>query len=94
MRTCSKCGCYIPDNWTTCPACQSKEQTEIKKDTVGIFRVDVLYNDGSKYFGSGSFSIYENAERYAIQQLTKPLVTATQIIRRGKVVETFFSNRY
>lgn len=93
MRTCPKCGCYIPDNWTTCPACQSKE-TEIKKDTVGIFRVDVLYTDGSKYSGSGSFNIYENAERYAIQQVTKPLVTATQIIWRGKVIETFFPNRY
>ena len=93
MRTCSKCGCYIPDNWTTCPACQSKEQSEIKKDTVGIFRVDVFYYH-RKHQNSEFFSIYENAERYAIRQLTQPLVTATQIIRRGKVVETFFSNRY
>lgn len=21
MRTCARCGCYIPDNWTICPAC-------------------------------------------------------------------------
>lgn len=93
MRTCARCGCYIPDNWTTCPACQSKEQTEIKKDSVGIFRVDVLYYD-ERDKTSEFFTIYENAERYAIRQLTQPLVTATQIIWRGKVIETFFSNRY
>lgn len=93
MRTCPKCGCYIPDNWTTCPACNSQEKIEIKKDTVSIFRVDTLYYDergnSSEYFG-----IYENAEKHAIRQLTKPLVTATQIVHRGKIIKTFFSNRY
>lgn len=93
MRTCPKCGCYIPDNWTTCPACQSQEKTEIKKDTVGIFRVDVFYYDG-RHQDSEFFSIFENAERYAIRKLTQPLVTATQIIQRGKIIRTFLSDRY
>ena len=33
MRTCEKCGCYLPDNWTTCPACftNGNQQQEIKK---------------------------------------------------------------
>lgn len=22
MKTCSKCGCYIPDKWDSCPACK------------------------------------------------------------------------
>lgn len=24
MRTCPKCGCYIPDNWINCPACEAR----------------------------------------------------------------------
>jgi len=33
MRTCEKCGCYLPDNWVTCPACSANEnqQQETKK---------------------------------------------------------------
>ena len=32
MRTCPKCGCYIPDNWTTCPACDAREKEEVKTE--------------------------------------------------------------
>jgi hypothetical protein len=33
MRTCKNCGCYLPDNWTTCPACFVNEDQpqEVKK---------------------------------------------------------------
>ena len=33
MRTCPKCGCYIPDNWTTCPACDARVKIE---DTLSL----------------------------------------------------------
>lgn len=26
MKTCSTCGCYIPDNWNKCPACEHTEK--------------------------------------------------------------------
>lgn len=26
MKTCSTCGCYIPDNWNKCPACEHIEK--------------------------------------------------------------------
>ena len=49
MRTCPKCGCYIPDNWTTCPACDAK--VKIDKEALAsptkspsLYRVDVLYD--------------------------------------------------
>lgn len=32
MRTCPKCGCYIPDNWTICPACNTRKKEEIKTE--------------------------------------------------------------
>ena len=32
MRTCPKCGCYIPDNWIPCPACEAREQEEVKTE--------------------------------------------------------------
>lgn len=32
MRTCPNCGCYIPDNWTTCPACNTQEKEKIKTE--------------------------------------------------------------
>ena len=93
MRTCPMCGCYMPDNWTICPSCNSQERIETKIDTIDVYFVDTLYaherNKDRRYFG-----IRENAEKYAIQQLVDPRVSATQIIYRGKVLETFFSNRY
>lgn len=93
MRTCPMCGCYMPDNWTICPSCNSQERIEVKIDTANVYCVDTFYyNDQNKdrqYFG-----IRENAEKYAIRQLVDRCVTATQIIYRGKILETFFSNRY
>lgn len=31
MRTCQNCGCYIPDNWTTCPACWRRVASVLKE---------------------------------------------------------------
>lgn len=82
MRTCPTCGCYIPDNWTTCPACNS---TSVKNTS--IYRVDVLYD----YKGTKTqefFGLYENAHSYAIKQAKKSDVLAALIIYQGRILMT------
>ena len=44
MRTCPKCGCYIPDNWTTCPACYNSEKKESKVSSNGFYRVTIFFD--------------------------------------------------
>ena len=94
MRTCPKCGCYIPDNWTTCPACSSQEKEKQKiiysmptENKLTVYRVDVLYgyerNKSSEYFGQ-----YENALKYATRKAKESDVLATQIISWGRVITT------
>lgn len=64
MRTCPKCGCYIPDLWNSCPACDKEETTtKSKVSPNGIYRVNVYYKDDS--MGESFFGIYENALKYA-----------------------------
>ena len=97
MRTCPKCGCYIPDNWTTCPACDAK--VKIDKDVLAsptkspsFYRVDVLYDyeriKTSEYFGR-----YENAYAYARRMVIKSDVWATQIIYDGRIMGTMTLSR-
>ena len=31
-NTCPKCGCYIPDSWNKCPACEHTEKIEKPKE--------------------------------------------------------------
>lgn len=53
MRTCPKCGCYIPDNWINCPACDacvapvfSKKKTEWNPWKDGTrYAAEKLYED-------------------------------------------------
>lgn len=96
MRTCPKCGCYIPDNWTTCPACDARIKIE---DTLvspvkspSLYRVDVLYDyeriKTSEYFGR-----YENAYAYARRMAIKSDVYATQIIYDGRIMGTMTLSR-
>lgn len=78
MRTCPNCGCYVPDRWITCPACDarvkpSKEalalrpchNTTSKVFPNGVYRVNIYYKDGS--MDDALFEIYEIALKYAIQ---------------------------
>lgn len=64
MRTCPKCGCYIPDNWTTCPACHNNEKKESKVFPGGVYRVILYYKDNTT--SDTLFGIYENALKYAV----------------------------
>lgn len=104
MRTCDKCGCYLPDKWDTCPACFTKEgqtQYEIKKVTYeqpdrheGFtfipFRVDVLYCDERPKV-SNVFASYETAKRYAINSATRKEVYATLLIDycSGRIIKSY-----
>ena len=52
MRTCPKCGCYIPDNWINCPACVapvfSKKKTEWNPWKDGThYTEEKLYKDSA-----------------------------------------------
>ena len=97
MRTCPKCGCYIPDNWTTCPACDArvkidKEALVSPTKSPSFYRVDVLYDyeriKTSEYFGR-----YENAYAYARRMVIKSDVWATQIIYEGRIIRTMTLDR-
>ena len=62
MRTCIKCGCYIPDNWNTCPACSHKNNNN-NNIIYSAYIITVGYCDGS--VGESIFMKYENALNYA-----------------------------
>lgn len=97
MRTCSSCGCYIPDKWITCPACDArvkigKEALTSPVKSPSFYRVDVLYNyersKDSQFFGR-----YENAYAYARRMVIRSDVWATQIIYEGRIVGTMTLDR-
>ena len=82
MRTCSKCGCYIPDNWTACPACKVKvgvsEETLASRpyhNTVskvypnGVYRVKIYYKDGT--MRDNLFGLREHALKHAQSTIDK-----------------------
>ena len=65
MKTCPKCGCYIPDNWITCPACHNTEKKESKVFPNGFYQVKVYCKDNT--VEDNIFGIYENALKYAVR---------------------------
>jgi len=82
MRTCSSCGCYVPDKWITCPACEarvkpSKEalaprpyhNTTSKVFLDGVYRVKVYYKDDT--MTDTIFGAYENALNHAQNMMDK-----------------------
>lgn len=91
MRTCPKCGCYIPDNWTTCPACNTQvinnKVIPAYEKTSIIYRVDVLY-DYERVKTREYFGVYENAVKYATRKAKENDVLATQIISGGRIIST------
>lgn len=77
MRTCSKCGCYIPDNWTTCPACHDSKKKESKVFPNGVYRVKVFYDP----YGMDDliFGLNENAFNYAKRIATAKYVKTVEV---------------
>ena len=77
MRTCPKCGCYIPDNWTTCPACHNSEKKESKVFPNGVYQVKVYYKDNT--INDTLFGIYENALKYAMMSTERHSVQFVEV---------------
>ena len=67
MKVCTVCGCYIPDNWTKCPACSALVNTEFVQKSTQYERyvVDVHYNsECDKINFRKTFVYYELALNY------------------------------
>ena len=107
MRTCKNCGCYLPDNWTTCPACftNENEQQEVKKIihketkpreslSFTVYRVDIHHKNNTT--SSNLFTSYDNAIKFAHHMTCRAdiaIVIITDINRR-KIIEKFFCKGY
>ena len=102
MRTCKNCGCYLPDNWITCPACfaNENEQQEVKKViykeakpreslAFNICRVDVLHTNNTK--SSNFFVSYDNAIKFARLMACDSFVAIVLVVdlRSGTIIEKF-----
>ncbi len=107
MRTCKNCGCYLPDNWTTCPACFTNEnqQQEIKeivyKETkqreslsFNVCRVDVLRKNNTK--SSNFFASYDNAIKFARLMACDSFVAIVLVVdlRSERIIEKFSRKGY
>ena len=82
MRTCPKCGCYIPDNWINCPACDAKaaidkktpaphsyHNTTSKVFPNGVYRVKIYYKDDT--MTDTLFGLRDNALKHAQSTIDK-----------------------
>lgn len=107
MRTCKNCGCYLPDNWTTCPACFTNEnqQQEIKKIAYKevkpcdplffpVCRVDVFHKNQTK--SSNHFASYDNAVKFAHRMACEADVIAVLVtdLHSGTIIEKFSRKGY
>ena len=52
MRTCPNCGCYVPDRWITCPACEARVKVS-KEALAPVFSKKKTewdpWKDGTRY---------------------------------------------
>lgn len=98
MKTCSKCGCYIPDRWNSCPACKiiikvntTTHPRYIDKDTLlsNIYTVSVKY----EYFTSPVekfFRTFEEASHYFHDIAEDSLVDEVRIFRDNEWIGTYY----
>lgn len=78
MRTCPKCGCYIPDLWNTCPACQSqKTMAKTKAPSDSGYRVELYYKDNT--MSHTMFGAYELALKYAVMSTERHRVQFVEV---------------
>lgn len=107
MRTCKNCGCYLPDNWTTCPACFANENQPqetkkiVYKETkpreslsFTVCRVDLLHKNNTK--SSNIFASYENAVKFAHHMACRADVAIVLVIdsKSGTIIEKFSRKGY
>lgn len=77
MRTCPRCGCYIPDNWTTCPACNNSEKKEPKVFPNGVYRVKIFFDPYG--LDESIFCRKENAFSYAQHKANAGFVKSVEV---------------
>jgi len=88
MRTCPKCGCYLPDNWITCPACFARYGAKSEPND-WVFEVNTCFWDGS--LSTQYFKFYENALEYEQRQLERTeVVQSTSITKRKTKRKTIY----
>ena len=107
MRTCKNCGCYLPDNWTTCPACFTNEnQPQETKKVVyketkpreslsfNVCRVEVFHKNNTK--SSNLFASYDNAVKFAHLMAFDSSVAIVLIVdlHSGKIIEKLSRKGY
>lgn len=107
MRTCKNCGCYLPDNWITCPACLTNvnEQPKAKKVvykehksreslSFNVCRVEVFHKNNTK--SSNLFASYDNAVKFARLMAFDSSVTIVLVVdlRSGKIIEKLSREGY
>ena len=103
MRTCKNCGCYLPDNWITCPACFTNinEQQEVKKiahkeikPRFTVCRVDLYLKNNTK--SSNLFASYDNAVKFAHHMACRAdaAVVVVTDVPSGKIIEKFSRKGY
>lgn len=74
MRTCTKCGCYIPDNWTTCPACHLEKTTDFSNK---YYHVKIFSDPYGIY--ETSYRREEDAFNYALLSTCLSFVKSVEI---------------
>ena len=107
MRTCKNCGCYLPDSWTTCPACFTdenqpqetkkivyKETEQHKPLSFNVCRVDVLHKNYTK--SSNFFASYDNAIKFARLMAFDSSVAVVLVVdlRSEKIIEKLSREGY
>lgn len=91
MRTCNVCGCYIPDEWNTCPACHNTYGSVIrnnhKESSIVVYKVNVI--NKNEIIAKEFFGLYGNAYNYAQRKVKEVGVSHTEIVRDGMILNHF-----
>ena len=98
MKTCCRCGCYIPDNWTRCPACSTSGDLEkkthqrlIDRDMMGLaiytarFQFDYSSVPCTRYFGA-----FDEAFSFCEELADIDSVDSVELYRNGEKIGTYY----
>lgn len=100
MKTCSRCGCYIPDEWNSCPACKITievntttypryiDRDSLLSNVYNMYIVSVKY----EYFTSPVekfFRTFEEASHYFHDIAEDSLVDEARIFHGNEWIGTY-----
>ena len=98
MKTCSRCGCYIPDKWGSCPACKITLEVNttahpryIDRNSLLSDMYIVLVNyEYSTVPVKQLFRTSEEAFRYFYCKAEDSLVDEVRIFRDNEWIGTYY----